>query len=348
MRPLFERQRPRRRGSKPGSQSWRGDLDDPVRPCVGQTLADDALETFGGALAVVEAILRPRVVAELELGKVAVQMVLGAMLIHAAHTALEDGERTLNGVRVDGAVVEIDIVESGMDGRAMLAELATNLAVHLGFVGHQARFAADVVENDRVNVGSGAVLDMEPAALAALTVNESDNSALVSGAATGSNAALEADVRLVNFDRATARTERGGKIAGAHGFADTVGEEPSALVLDFQNAAKLVSADALLARYDQVNGLEHLGQGKAGVFEHGANLDGELLAALATLLEAVTNLTLGVLAAGLRLDARQVVHAATGHTTVRAHHSASPHDALKVLVSLGFVMEVRGRKYRHG
>jgi hypothetical protein len=43
-----------------------------------------------------------------------------------------------------------------------------------------------------------------------------------------------------------------------------------------------------------VDGLEHLRQRHAGMLEHGANLGGQLLTALATLLEAVANALRGV------------------------------------------------------
>ena len=148
---------------------------------------------------------------------------------------------------------------------------------------------------------------MEPLALAGLTVN---NSALMSGAATGGDTLLEADEGLVHFNSATVAAERGSNIAGAHGLADAMREEPRALVSDFQNAVQLVGADALLPGHDQVNGLEHLVERDAGIVEHGAHLDGELLAAFTTLLDAVAKLAFGLLLAGLGAKAGPIVHAA--------------------------------------
>ncbi len=88
-------------------------------------------------------------------------------------------------------------------------------------------------------------------------------------------------------------------------------EEPSALVLNFENTAKLVSANTLLAGHDQVNGLQHLGEGKARMFEHGAKPGRELLAPLATRLEAVANLALGALLARLRQALKLIASGAT-------------------------------------
>ena len=53
------------------------------------------------AFAVFDAESRAAVVAEIELGEVAVQVGLAAMLIDAVHAALEDREHVLDGVGVD-------------------------------------------------------------------------------------------------------------------------------------------------------------------------------------------------------------------------------------------------------
>jgi hypothetical protein len=126
----------------------------------------------------------------------------------------------------------------------------------------------------------------------------------VSGVATGINASPEADLRLVNIDSATFVAKGLCQITGTQGFAYTVSEKPRALVLDFENAVQLVGADALLAGHDQVNGLQHLGEGQASVFKHSANLDGELLATLTALFETVAHLAFGVLLGGLGTNAR--------------------------------------------
>jgi hypothetical protein len=57
---------------------------------IGQTLAADGRERHGSAGVVVDAESRAGVVAEIEFREVAVQMGLAAMLVDAAHPALED------------------------------------------------------------------------------------------------------------------------------------------------------------------------------------------------------------------------------------------------------------------
>jgi len=54
------------------------------------TLSDHASNCARRALAILNAERNARVVPKVELGKVAVQVLFAAMLIHAAHAALED------------------------------------------------------------------------------------------------------------------------------------------------------------------------------------------------------------------------------------------------------------------
>jgi hypothetical protein len=76
-----------------------------VRPSIGEALADDALGCHFGALIVAVTKRCARVVAEIELGKVAVQVLFLAVLIHALHAALEDRVIALDRVGVDRDVL---------------------------------------------------------------------------------------------------------------------------------------------------------------------------------------------------------------------------------------------------
>jgi hypothetical protein len=125
-------------------------------------------------------------------------------------------------------------------------------------------------------------------------------------------------------------------------------QEPGRLVLHFQNAGQLVGADALLAGNHQVDGLQHFVQRHTGMLEHSADLDGELLAALTALFQAVANNAFRVLQAGLGAHAREIIDPASNRSTVRADNAISPKDAFQKLESLGFIVEVRGRENRHG
>src|SRR4051794_19051219 len=74
-----------------------------VNPPIGQALADHAQQRCISTRRVVHAQSDAVGVAELELREVAVQVLLAAVLVDACHSALEQAERSFDGVGVDGA-----------------------------------------------------------------------------------------------------------------------------------------------------------------------------------------------------------------------------------------------------
>ena len=115
---------------------------------IGQPLPDDAAKGFVGPLRVVDAIGDALVVPEVELGKVAVQMLFAAMLIDALHPALEDAEKAFDGVGVERPA---PVFAGLMLHHLMIRELAPDLGVVAGFVGHQTGFAVHVLKHDRAD-----------------------------------------------------------------------------------------------------------------------------------------------------------------------------------------------------
>lgn len=67
-----------------------------VRPLIRETLASRVLNGLRRTFAIVKAELFSVIVTEVIFGKVAMQMLFAAMLINAAHTALEDREIAFN------------------------------------------------------------------------------------------------------------------------------------------------------------------------------------------------------------------------------------------------------------
>jgi hypothetical protein len=61
-----------------------------VRPSIGQSLANDALCQFVRAVGIVHAKRNAIVMAKIKFREVAVQMLLGAMLVGALHAAFEN------------------------------------------------------------------------------------------------------------------------------------------------------------------------------------------------------------------------------------------------------------------
>ena len=81
-----------------------------VRSRISEALTNNPAKRVPVTITVIATQRLAIVVAKLELANVAVQMALGAVLIDALHTALEDGERALDRVRVDRRVLVIYIL----------------------------------------------------------------------------------------------------------------------------------------------------------------------------------------------------------------------------------------------
>ena len=122
-----------------------------VNSPIGDALAADARQGASGSAAIVNAVRNTVAIAELKLGEAAMQVLLAAMLIHALHAVLEDGECSLDRVRVDSAIGRVDVLADAVKGRAMLGKRLA-AAVHTGLVGHQAGFATDAGAHDRVDL----------------------------------------------------------------------------------------------------------------------------------------------------------------------------------------------------
>lgn len=125
---------------------------------VGETLADDALERFGGAGAIIKAVSGAGVIAELEFRQIAMKVLLPAVLIDALHPVLKNRERAFHGVGADGGIIA-DIAAEAVEGGAVSGELAADFLIHLGLVSHKPGFAADVGAHDRMDL-VGAILEL--------------------------------------------------------------------------------------------------------------------------------------------------------------------------------------------
>lgn len=92
-----------------------------VNPPIGQALAGDALQRQGSAVHVVVTQSGAGVVAEIELGHVALHVLFTNMVEGADQTALEDGEEAFHGVCGHGAarVFLLGVVHALMRGVAL-------------------------------------------------------------------------------------------------------------------------------------------------------------------------------------------------------------------------------------
>jgi hypothetical protein len=96
-------------------------------------------------------------ISEIEFAQIAVQVLLGAMLIDAFHAAFKDRIVAFNGV---GGDVTANVLFNGVSDGLMARLLAANFFVDF-LISHEAAFAADVFANNRRNVGNRRAVDME-------------------------------------------------------------------------------------------------------------------------------------------------------------------------------------------
>src|SRR6185437_1885393 len=283
---------------------------------IGQPPSNRATKQDFGALGIFDAVRLPIVVAEVELGHIALQMIVRAMLIDALHAALEDREEAFDGIGVNVAVHRRNVLALAVVGVAVaMKQLAENLIL-VRLVGHEVRGARNIFGEERIQGLGLEVIDHDAARLPAIAVDQGQHLELVAGAAPAFLperflVVVAADEGLVHFDRAASPAER--KLAALlHRLADAVRHEPRRLEGDPESAVELVGADAFLARRDQENRLEPQAHLDMGLLEDGPDLDGERLAAVVALVRA----NAGRFAAHLPV--------ALGAATVRADRAFRP------------------------
>ncbi len=99
-----------------------------------------------------------RIVSEIELGKVAVQVLLRTVLINAAHATLKGREHVLHGVGMDLAT---DIFAGRVLHGLMRRDLGTDIEVKAAFVGVQDALATNVLANERGHVDGTRMSNVE-------------------------------------------------------------------------------------------------------------------------------------------------------------------------------------------
>lgn len=309
-----------------------------VSRSIGEPLADDTLEGIGRPFGIVHAKGNPVVVSEVELGKVAVQMLLADMVEGAGDAALQDREVTLDGVGVNVATdIFLDAVVDGL-----MAEVPVHMAVLPSIVGDEQGLVIDLGHEDRAESGRGNAGDVMRTDVT-IALDQGEDSLLTPTATELLGGALApmpvlllaADEGLVGFDGLALSTKRT-KATFLHGFADAMRHEPSGLEGNAQGPVKLVGADALLAGANKVDRDQPITHGDMAGLEDGPDLDGKGLAARIALVEPDP--------VGLALEFARPINRAA----MRADAPIRPDMRLDVGVSGGFIVEVCGGKDRLG
>jgi hypothetical protein len=114
------------------------------------------------------------VVAEIKLIEIALQVLLAAMLVHASHAALEDGEEAFNRVRVR-TVANVFVPDMLHD--LMRSEVLADILIELALIGMQFGLRVGVAHKDLFNRRNVRAIDTEHAGLAA--AHQTDNRLVV-------------------------------------------------------------------------------------------------------------------------------------------------------------------------
>src|SRR5882672_2569727 len=309
---------------------------------IGEPLALNSAQQNLGALHVLDAKRLAIAVAEIELRKVAVQVIVGAVLIDTLHAAFEDREESLDGVGMQSVIGPRHILSALVMHDAVPSEFPAYQGVGVVFVGHELSFAGNVLADDWCQSAGLYIVHHDAAGAATLTVYQGQHLVLVGKAATLLHATrldglVPADEGLIDFDGATIRAERG-EIARAHCLPDSVGHEPCRFESNSKSAVQLVRADPLLARGDQEDTLEPKAKRNVAGLENGADLHGKGLAAVVALVGAYA----GALAAHLGI----ALHSAA----MRAYRATRPDTGLYEGVGRFLIVKVGVGKDRfaHG
>lgn len=278
------------------------------------------------------------VIAEIELRQIAVQMLLGAVLVDALHAALKDGIVSLYGVGADDAIAFVtDVLLVGVFDGLVAGKAAADLGIPRRFVSHQPGLARDVGANDWPQRRNRGAVHMKAAGgAAALDKGEHDVAQpLVLAAHLARRAFHLPGQSFVDFDDTSQATHRR-ELAISHGLADAVAKEPSRFIGHIKRTMHLMRGDTLFAGAHQINCLQHLVQRNAPVLENGSDLDGELLPTSVALPYAAAVLL------ALQLGC------CSDRTTMRADGVALPEHAFKVLEGGGFIVKVGLGQHGHG
>jgi hypothetical protein len=314
---------------------------------IGQPLADDAADRSFGALLIFDAERRPVVVPEIELGEVARQMPFVAMLVYAAHPALEHGKEALRGVYV--SVAANPFLFAMVDGFVTSGKSLANPAIGGPLVGHQSARAICILHDDAAQGIDLQILGFHGARLAA-TLDKSNDLHAVRGPGVQPPTkarmvnpflcAVDPAVEgLIDLDGLPETAERSVRAVVLHGFANAMADEPPGFEINAENAAELVCAETLLAAAKQVHRLEPNVHRHMALFEDGSDLDGKRLAAGIALVDADP----GALAFQLP--------ALADCAAMRTEPSVRPNDAFDIGVSGFFVAEAgmveNGMRHRY-
>jgi hypothetical protein len=256
----------------------------PMSRSISKPFADAAAQCPIGTLKIIDSERDAIGIPEIELGEIAMQVLLADVLIDAIDPALKDREEVFRGISV-GIAADVFVlrVNDGLVAREFLARFPVNAAL----IGSQVRGFIDPFLKNWPQVRRIHFWDvMRPDA--AFALDQGDNGFLGGRSPIRPIAGATADESFVAFDELTFATQ-GPDVVNAqirHRLADAVRQEPRGLQGDAEDAVQLVAAHALFGRAKQVHCLQPNMQLHMAGLEDSAHLHGKGLAASVPLVDA--------------------------------------------------------------
>ncbi len=301
-----------------------------LRNClIGQSLALGSNEQVDSTLEIMNAIGNAIAEPEVEFVNVPLQMMLAYMVIGADDSALENAEITFHGVAVGAHTFDLRrfrILALSVIHRLMPGKRFADWTIEIRAVSHQVSVFRNVLHDDRLEVVKVNIRNMERTGFP-LTRYKRKNLVAMTAARDWLSSLRSAEVGFISLNDRAAATEQAAVVV-LHRLTNPVRHEPCRFQGNAKSAMQLVRTDSLLARRDQENGLEPQVHLDVAGFENGADLHGERLAAVITLVCAYA----GALAAHLAI--------ALSAAAVRAYRAFGPDVRFNEGIRSFFVMKV--------
>lgn len=310
-----------------------------VSPPICQALSGYAFGQSDSTLSVIQSSLGPyainlfapftMVVAKVELGDVALQVMRTDAVKCADDSTLQNGEVAFDRIGVDIAadIFACFVVDRFMTGYQWCEGSQWAIAI-----GHKAGFGVQLLADIRLEVCSADARDRGRRAHLAAAFDQRENHRLAD-AADVRGLALAAMLvalfaayvgRIGLYWTAVAHNAA----RSLHRFADTVRHKPRRLVRHAKHTLKLLAANALLAGAHQVHSLKPYIQLDLAALKHRADRYRELLATVLALVKA----------SAMRV-AFELVMVLRNGSAVRANRSIRPANVFKPFAGFGFVFE---------
>jgi len=297
---------------------------------VRKTLSGEAFEGKIGALFVVDAQLGAGILAEIELGQIAIQMFDINVLVNTDKASLQDGEKAFQRVGVSLATGPL---EFGMIDHLMIGNRSELVA--RGGVGHERAFVVHVLADD----SHGAAVVKHGRANIATTFHKAHDDGIVRFAAEVSRTLGLAGSRQLGFVGLHYLTCAAQRVRGrqwGHRKANAVPKVPRGFHAAAKDTLKLTGRYAFLGRAKQMDSLKPKSKGKLAVLENRAYPHRERLPTGVAFPQARTGRF-----ATQDADFRHLA-------TVRANRTIGPKLGLNIGKSSGFIVESFGGKNRLG